>query len=124
MNVGAGSASQGDDSNIEEETHRTECFLREDGTYDWTRCDGQQWFMRQAKEYGVGNFVLFSNSPPIYYTTTGKANTNGRTLTCNLKSTYFDEFAEFLATTAQHFADEGIIALRRRIVIAVIPVFY
>ena len=107
VNVGAGSASQGDDSNIEEETHRTECFLREDGTYDWTRCDGQQWFMRQAKEYGVGTFVLFSNSPPIYYTTTGKANTNGRTLTCNLKSTYFDEFAEFLATTAQHFADEG-----------------
>ena len=28
-------------------------------------------------------------------------------MTCNLKSTYFDEFAEFLATTAQHFADEG-----------------
>ena len=107
VNVGAGSASQGDDSNIEEEIHRTECFLCEDGTYDWTRCDGQQWFMRQAKEYGVGNFVLFSNSPPIYYTKSGKANTNGQTLTCNLKSTYFDEFAEFLATTAQHFADEG-----------------
>lgn len=107
INVGAGSASQGDESNIEEETRRTECFLREDGTYDWTRCDGQQWFMRQAKEYGVSNFVLFSNSPPIYYTKTGKANTNGQTLTCNLKATYFDEFADFLASTAQHFADEG-----------------
>ena len=107
VNIGAGSASQGADSNIEEEIHRTECFLREDGTYDWTQCDGQQWFMRQAKEYGVEHFVLFSNSPPIYYTKTGKANTNGQTLTCNLKTNYFDEFAEFLATTAQHFADEG-----------------
>lgn len=107
VNVGAGSASQGADSNIEEEIQRTECFLREDGTYDWTRCDGQQWFMRQAKEYGVEHFVLFSNSPPIYYTKSGKANTNGQTLTCNLKSTLFDEFAEFLATTAQHFTDEG-----------------
>lgn len=107
VNVGAGSASQGADSNIEEEIHRTECFLNADGTYDWTRCDGQQWFMRQAKEYGVEHFVLFSNSPPIYYTKSGKANTNGQTLTCNLKTTNFDEFAEFLATTAQHFADEG-----------------
>ncbi|MBO7068565.1 MAG: xylanase [Bacteroidaceae bacterium] len=107
VNVGAGSASQGDDSNIEEEIHRTECFLNEDGTYDWTRCNGQQWFMQQAKEYGVEHFVLFSNSPPIYYTKTGKANANGQKLTCNLKTTYFDEFAEFLANTAQHFADEG-----------------
>lgn len=107
VNVGAGSASQGNDSNIAEEIHRTECFLNEDGTYDWTRCDGQQWFMHQAKEYGVEHFVLFSNSPPIYFTKSGKANTNGQTLTCNLKTTNFDEFAEFLATTAQHFADEG-----------------
>lgn len=107
VNVGAGSASQGADSNIEEEIHRTECFLNADGTYDWTRCDGQQWFMQQAKEYGVEHFVLFSNSPPIYYTKSGKANTNGQTMTCNLKTTNFDEFAEFLATTAQHFADEG-----------------
>lgn len=106
VNVGAGSASQGDDSNIAEEIHRTECFLKEDGTYDWTRCDGQQWFMNQAKEYGVEHFVLFSNSPPIYYTKTGKANTNGQTMSCNLKTNCFDDFAEFLATTAQHFVDE------------------
>ena len=107
VNVGAGSASQGDESNIGEEIHRTECFINQDGTYDWTRCDGQQWFMRQAKEYGVEHFVLFSNSPPIYYTKTGKANTNGQTLTCNLKTTCFDDFAEFLASTARHFVDEG-----------------
>lgn len=107
VNVGAGSASQGDNSNIAEEIHRTECFLNEDGTYDWTRCDGQQWFMNQAKEYGVEHFVLFSNSPPIYFTKTGKANTNGQTLSCNLKTTCFDDFAEFLVSTAQHFAEEG-----------------
>lgn len=105
VNVGAGSATQGDDSNIEEEIHRTECFLNQDGTYDWTRQDGQQWFMQQAKEYGVDHFLLFSNSPPIYYTNSGKANTNNRSLSCNLKSAYFDEFAEFLATVAKHFVD-------------------
>ena len=107
VNIGAGSATQGVDSNIEEEFHRTECFLNQDGTYDWTCCDGQQWFMRQAKEYGVDHFLLFSNSPPIYYTKNGKANANNQTISCNLKSTCFDDFAEFLATVTKHFVDEG-----------------
>jgi O-glycosyl hydrolase len=107
VNVGAGSATQGSDSNIEEELHRTECFLNQDGTYDWTRQDGQQWFMRQAKEYGVEHFLLFSNSPPIYYTKTGKANANNQNYSCNLKTTCYDDFAEFLATVAKHFVDEG-----------------
>lgn len=107
VNIGAGSATQGADSNIEEEIHRTECFLGPDGTYDWTRQDGQQWFMRQAKEYGVEHFLLFSNSPPIYYTKNGKANANNQNISCNLKTTCFDDFAEFLATVAKHFVDEG-----------------
>lgn len=107
VNIGAGSASQGDDSNIQEETHRTECFLSQDGSYDWSRCDGQQWFMRQAKEYGVDHFLLFSNSPPIYYTKNGKANSGNQTISCNLKTNCYDDFAEFLATVTQHFTDEG-----------------
>ena len=107
VNVGAGSATQGEDSNIEEEIHRTECFLNQDGSYDWSRQDGQQWFMHQAKEYGVEHFLLFSNSPPIYYTKNGKANANNQNISCNLKTTCFDDFAEFLATVAQHFTDEG-----------------
>ena len=107
VNIGAGSATQGADSNIEEEIHRTECFLNQDGTYDWTRQDGQQWFMRQAKEYGVEHFLLFSNSPPIYYTKNGKANADNQNISCNLKSNCFDDFAEFLATVTKHFVDEG-----------------
>ena len=107
VNVGAGSATQGSDSNIEEEIHRTECFLNQDGSYDWSRQDGQQWFMRQAKDYGVDHFLLFSNSPPIYFTKTGKANANNQNISCNLKTTCFDDFAEFLATVTQHFTDEG-----------------
>jgi len=107
VNIGAGSATQGEDSNIAEEIHRTECFLNQDGTYDWTRQDGQQWFMRQAKEYGVDHFLFFSNSPPIYYTKNGKANANNQNITCNLKTTCYDDFAEFLATVTKHFTDEG-----------------
>ena len=74
VNLGAGSASQGSASNIEDETRRVECYLNSDGTYDWTRCDGQQWFMKQAKDYGVEHFLLFSNSAPIYFTNNSSVN--------------------------------------------------
>ena len=107
VNLGAGSASQGANSNIDDETRRAECYLNADGTYDWTRCDGQQWFMKQAKEYGVDHFLLFSNSAPVYFTRSGKANTNGQGMKCNLKDDCYDDFAEFLATTTEHFVDAG-----------------
>jgi len=107
VNLGAGSASQGTNSNISDETRRVECFLKEDGAYDWTRCNGQQWFMQQAKQYGVDHFLLFSNSAPIYYTKNGKANANNQNISCNLKDDCYDDFAEFLASTTKHFIDEG-----------------
>ena len=107
VNLGAGSADQGANSNIEDETRRAECFLKEDGSYDWTRCNGQQWFMQQAKSYGVDHFLLFSNSAPVYFTKNGKANANNQNISCNLKDDCYDDFAEFLATTTKHFVDEG-----------------
>ena len=107
VNVGAGSASQGEASNIDDETRRADCFLKDDGSYDWTRQSGQQYFMNEAKRYGVDNFVLFSNSAPIYFTKNGKANANGSTISCNLKDDCYDDFADFLVTTAEHFKGEG-----------------
>ena len=93
VNLGAGSAAQGANSNIDDETRRADCYLNADGTYDWTRCDGQQWFMRQAKAYGVDHFLLFSNSAPVYFTKTGKANANGQNIKCNLKDDCYDDFS-------------------------------
>ena len=107
VNLGAGSAEQGSNSNIEDETRRGECYLKQDGTYDWSRCNGQQWFMQQAKAYGVDHFLLFSNSAPVYYTKNGLANAGGKNISCNLKDDCYDDFAEFLATTTKHFVDEG-----------------
>lgn len=107
VNIGAGSAAQGSGSNIEDETRRAECFLNEDGSYDWTRQAGQLYFMAEAKKFGVDNFLLFSNSAPVYFTKNGKANANGQTISCNLKDDCYDDFAEFLATTTEHFVGEG-----------------
>ena len=65
FNLGAGSAEQGDASQINPGT-RTECFLKADGTYDWTKQPGQRKFLRMAKERGVPHFLAFLNSAPVY----------------------------------------------------------
>ena len=67
FNLGAGSAEQGDSSYINKDT-RTECFLRYDGTYDWTRQPGQVKFLKMAKQRGVPYMLAFLNSPPVYFT--------------------------------------------------------
>ena len=107
VNIGAGSAEQGTSSNIADETRRAACYQKADLTYDWTRCDGQQWFMKRAKDYGVDHFLLFSNSAPVHMTKNGKANANNQNISCNLKDDCYDDFAEYLATVTQHFVDEG-----------------
>lgn len=107
VNLGAGSSRQGDKSGIEDETRRVDCFQLADGTYDWTRCPGQQYFMAKAKEYGVKDFVLFSNSAPVHFTQNGYAHCDSQTQGANLKDDCYDDFAEFLATSAKHFADLG-----------------
>lgn len=73
FNVGVGSIEQGDKSMIKNVPRRTECFLLPDGTYDWTKQQGQQVFLKLAKERGVPHFVAFLNSPPVYFTKNGLA---------------------------------------------------
>lgn len=106
VNLGAGTLEQGADSDIDDISRRAECFLDASGNYDWSKQIGQQWFMQKAKEYGCESFVLFSNSPLTIYTRNGKgyAPNDGNV---NLQADKFDDFANYLATVAQHFVEEG-----------------
>ena len=97
FNLGAGSAEQGRESQINRST-RTECFLNNDGTYDWTKQAGQRRFLRLAKERGVPYFLAFLNSPPVYFTQNGLATNTGRDGTLNLRDDSYDRFATFMAT--------------------------
>lgn len=107
FNIGAGSAEQGLASDIGNSWRRSECFLNEDGTYDWTKQAGQQWFLRAAEERGVESFLGFVNSPPVHYTKNGKAYSPGGT-NINLEFGRIPDYAEFLATVCQHFEQEGL----------------
>jgi O-glycosyl hydrolase len=108
FNLGAGSAEQGKDAQIQPGT-RTECFLTGDGTYDWTKQAGQRKFLRMAKERGVPHFLAFMNSAPVYFTQNGLATNTGRGGTINLKDDCYDDFANFMATTLKGIeAHDGI----------------
>lgn len=97
FNLGAGSSEQGDSSQIQPGT-RTECFLQQDGTYDWNKQLGQRRFLKLAKQRGVKHFLAFMNSCPVYFTKNGLATNTGRGGTINLKDDSYDDVARFAAT--------------------------
>lgn len=110
FNIGAGSFEQGNLSNIELEERRVECFLNQDGTYNWNKQLGQQYFLKKALEYGVEELIAFVNSPPIFFTKNGKANSDNKSKggSTNLKDSYYSKYVNFITDILVHFANEGI----------------
>ena len=102
FNIGAGSYEQGDSSGIADEYRREECFQNPDGTYNWNKQQGQQWFMNAAKQRGVKYLLGFAVSPPVYMTTNGKAYGTG-SAQFNLSSSRFQDYADFLVQVCRHF---------------------
>ena len=76
VNLGGGTAEQGDASDITDKSRRAESYLTNDLTLDWNRCEGQRYFLNRAKEFGCESIVLFSNTPPVQYTQNGKGFSN------------------------------------------------
>lgn len=106
FNIGAGSARQGDDSGIGDSWRRSPSFLTADSTYDWSKQQGQQWFMQAAAGRGVQNFIGFVNSPPIWLTKNGKAYGNGSGQ-ANIAESNYSNFADYLAKIADYFSEQG-----------------
>lgn len=104
VNLGAGTAEQGDDSKIDA-NNRAECYLS-GSAYDWNKCAGQRYFMQQALSNGCEKFVLFSNSPLVRYTLNGKGYSESGA-NANLKDDCYDDFAGYMADVAAHFVGEG-----------------
>lgn len=113
-NLGAGSWEQGLASNIGVDGtqdgynyyRRAESYLNDDLSYDWTRCQGQRFFLDKAKQYGVESIVLFSNSPNVQFTRNGKGySDNGNH--ANLKGDCYDDFAQYMARVAAQYRQWG-----------------
>lgn len=106
VNIGAGSFENRENNEVTSVWNRTECFLSPDGSYDFTKQAGQQWFMKAAKKRGVDDFLFFTNSAPYFMTRSGSTLAPDKEK-INLQEDKFADFADFLALTAKHFTDEG-----------------
>lgn len=106
FNIGAGSYEQGDSSGITDEYRREECFQNPDGTYNWNKQQGQQWFLNAAKQRGVKYLLGFAASPPVYMTINGKAYGTGSPQ-FNLSPSNFKNYADFLVAVCKHFQGTG-----------------
>ncbi len=107
FNLGGGTAQQGAASDIADAAKRAESFIDPvDGTIDWGRQAGQQYFLNKAKSYGCEQFVMFSNTPPVNFTRNGKGYSQSGA-NSNLKDEYYDDFAQYIAEVANHFKNNG-----------------
>ena len=109
--LSAGSAEQGDSSLIgskENPWRRGECFLNEDGSYDWSKHEGQRWFLNAAKARGVEKLLAFTNSPPVFYTKNGQGFAPKGEIHLNLKPGRMDDYAKYMADVMEHFNNKGI----------------
>lgn len=94
FNLGAGSAEQGEASDIGDQWRRTECFTANGVTYDMGKQAGQVWFMKAARDRGVEKLLAFTNSAPVYLTNNGKAHASIKEF-YNLKDGKMPDLADF-----------------------------
>ena len=107
FNIGGGTLEQ-DGADIEPYQRRAESFLTKDGSgYDWSKCAGQMYFMKKAKEYGCDKFLIFSNTPPVQWTKNGKGYCDKDNYGSNLKPDCYGKFADYMADVAKHFESLG-----------------
>lgn len=108
FNLSSGTAEQGDSSLIGNPWRRGDCFLNGDGSYNWTKQEGQRWFLEAAKARGVEKFLAFPNSPPVYYTKNGKGFAPKGEIHLNLKPGFMDDYSKYMVDVIDHFNREGI----------------
>ena len=58
VNLGGGTMEKGDASGLVDASRRAESYLSDNGTMDWTRCEGQRYFMKRAKELGCNRSAI------------------------------------------------------------------
>ena len=103
FNIGAGSYEQGDTSGIATDWRREECFLNADGSYNWNKQAGQQWFLQAARQRGVKYSLGFALSAPVSMTKNSRAYNSSNTASLNIADGRLPDFADFLAQTSQHW---------------------
>ena len=85
----------------------TECFLDEEGNYDWTKQAGERWFLNKAREYGVSKFTAWATTPPYFMTKNGYTFSTSDIRSFNCPESNYTAYSKFLADVMKHYEDEG-----------------
>jgi O-glycosyl hydrolase len=79
-----------------------EDFLKDDGTYDWSKDKAGRTFLYAAAKYGVEDLIAFVNSAPAQW------KTNGKSCGGYLKAENEKDFAKYVADVTDHFTRQGV----------------
>ena len=104
--LAAGTAEQGDQSGIANEWRRGESFLSPNGEWDWSKYEGQRWFLNAAKERGVSKFLAFTIAPLVQYSKNGKGFATKGDISFNIKKDCVEDYAAYLAEVLLHFKEK------------------
>ncbi|MCH7414361.1 hypothetical protein MM213_12755 [Belliella sp. R4-6] len=105
--IGAGSTEQKDKSGIPSPWRRAESYLNSDGTYDWSKAEGQAWFLDAAKKRGVPKFLAFTIAPPVHFALNGLGYSIPEDGRMNIIPGKLQDYAEFLTHVLAHFDSLG-----------------
>jgi len=107
INLGAGSAEQGEESGIRDAWRRAPSFMDGSGNFNSEGQKGQLWLARAAKVRQVEYLLTFLNSPPVWMTRNGKAYTDSGDQS-NLAPDKYGAFADFMEASLQGLEQEGL----------------
>jgi O-glycosyl hydrolase len=79
-----------------------EDFLKDDGSYDWSKDKAGRTFLYAAAKYGVKDLIAFVNSAPAQW------KTNAKSCGGYLKAENTQDFADYVADVTDHFAKQGV----------------
>ena len=105
VELGAGTA--GNSKGIKKLWRRTESYLNPDGSYDWKRPVGSNWWIKAAHRYQVNALIGYANSAPVFWNRNSLGFKTERSMKANLKSEHFGDYAAYLAQIASHFEKQG-----------------
>lgn len=106
--ISSGTAEQGETSDIANPWRRGECFQKPDGSYDWSKQAGQQWFLKAARQRGVEKFLAFPNAAPVHLSRNGKGYAPKGLTSMNVRPGKLEQYSTFLVDVIEHFQKQGL----------------
>ncbi|KUN68909.1 beta-glycosidase [Streptomyces canus] len=79
-----------------------ETFVKDDGSYDWSKDKAGRTFLYAAAKYGVKDLIAFVNSAPAQW------KTNAKSCGGYLKAEDTQDYAKYVADVTDHFAEQGV----------------